>query len=712
MHSSFKRRPPNNVNNLRLPGIPADKLPQRNETLLGHSEERKHRPSPPQQAKPVNDILLPSDVPVQPKGSATKAALERRFERDCLRRTILKFSPFDVFRECLSIFAKHPEKYGPLFKLLQDEHRRLMQAQLITDNRVMNVPGSLWGSLTGAHSEYQHEKDSQHQKQLILTELQRHKDEAKLQAERCATALQERDTLVAKTVEMQATLAEATMTSQTAEREMAKVKIEMDKVQGRNMQFQTVFDAYTDADEKQAQRHLELLRKVEDLTEINQVRAAEHTSLTAEHESCIQQREDFRKRENTLEQRIAELELIHQTLQAENRSLQEKVDGDPGFIANVSAPDHEDDRLVDSFFGKGTSSTVPKYLRWHGKVLNKKIRKAEIEKIISDVWMTKSRAVAEKGAISLADYFSAYLEERYEDPYQRMEFSYSVIYGAERYKADSDCELFLAVLRSEVPEEVYFDQLQMLADFKKCFEENDIEVNGTITQTLPVTVIKKTFHQVIPALSSWRYQALCKALKKTIPSGGLINYKALFLSDKDGDQTPLMEELRDGHLHAIQAYIADICEEVHREAVDECVTWRDIREAMNRLDPSIGEANLKKRLNVIAKASKYPSPDDANGTEKMLIAFADFKASFEKVFVKRVGQDPTGGDLRWAPRTTSTFDEMNYAPDVDIEGVTVRRGRSIQSSISTEDFSQQRKRSSQRQGLIRSRSRSDVSVSN
>lgn len=42
-----------------------------------------------------------------------------------------------------------------------------------------------------------------------------------------------------------------------------------------------------------------------------------------------------------------------------------------------------------------------------------------------------------------------------------MQTGYNLLYGCWKYSWDADCELFLKILRGEVKEEVYVEQIQL-----------------------------------------------------------------------------------------------------------------------------------------------------------------------------------------------------------------------------------------------------------
>eukprot|EP00662_Eupelagonemidae_sp_cell21_P004762 gene4762-62100_t len=56
----------------------------------------------------------------------------------------------------------------------------------------------------------------------------------------------------------------------------------------------------------------------------------------------------------------------------------------------------------------GHGRHVAEYLRWHGKLRNRKIRKGELERLINNVWKEKARHEEQKAPIAMADFFHLY----------------------------------------------------------------------------------------------------------------------------------------------------------------------------------------------------------------------------------------------------------------------------------------------------------------
>eukprot|EP01062_Namystynia_karyoxenos_P070957 TRINITY_DN66371_c0_g1_i1.p1 TRINITY_DN66371_c0_g1~~TRINITY_DN66371_c0_g1_i1.p1 ORF type:complete len:950 (+),score=244.47 TRINITY_DN66371_c0_g1_i1:304-2850(+) len=335
---------------------------------------------------------------------------------------------------------------------------------------------------------------------------------------------------------------------------------------------------------------------------------------------------------------------------------------------------------VGYFIGRGTGKHIPEYLRYHGKVRNRKIRKGELERLINTLWREKARYEEKMAAkVPLGNYFSIYLKQLHgNDVAVCAEHAYSIMDAAERYKADADCELFLTILKGEVPEEVYHDQMDLIQNIRVMLEAADEAAHGARTGQLTHTLVKGVLPKAIPELTPWRFQALSDALKQDYP-GSAVPYAQLFVSDKDGNQGQFAEELRDQHLHMAQAYVADVCGEaaLHCDEDGE-ISWDDIRAAWLRIDPAQLE-HLEGICKQLAKAMDVPKPPARTQAELLsphkvneptelshFVPFQKFQSAFSSVFVKRRGPDPTGGDRRWNPLEASA-EEGDSEPEPDDE---------------------------------------------
>jgi hypothetical protein len=110
----------------------------------------------------------------------------------------------------------------------------------------------------------------------------------------------------------------------------------------------------------------------------------------------------------------------------------------------------------------GTGAEVPKYLRFQGKVRNRRMAKRDAEKAVRDIWAMKAQHDLGKKPeerIDMQEFFYAFCLKKF-GAFQNMiaEWSYNVLAVLEGNRHDSDCDTFLKVLHGELSEDVYHDQ--------------------------------------------------------------------------------------------------------------------------------------------------------------------------------------------------------------------------------------------------------------
>jgi len=110
----------------------------------------------------------------------------------------------------------------------------------------------------------------------------------------------------------------------------------------------------------------------------------------------------------------------------------------------------------------GTGAEVPKYLRFQGKVRNRRMAKRDAEKAVRDIWAMKAQHDMGKKPeerIHMQDFFYMFCLKKF-GAFQNMiaEWSYNVLAVLNGNRHDSDCDTFLKVLHGELSEDVYHDQ--------------------------------------------------------------------------------------------------------------------------------------------------------------------------------------------------------------------------------------------------------------
>eukprot|EP00741_Cyanophora_paradoxa_P008132 tig00001264_g7869.t1 len=242
--------------------------------------------------------------------------------------------------------------------------------------------------------------------------------------------------------------------------------------------------------------------------------------------------------------------------------------------------------------GLGTGATVPRYLRWAGKVRNRKLSKRDTEALVRDCWSSKfvyDRSVrAAKGAQTpMADYFYIYLQKRFGIQAMIAEYGYSVVDALQRYSYDADVDLFRRVLAGELSEEVYADQLDMMERLRQmCIKLDRNQSGGKETGVVAKRTLVASLRKFFPLKADPDFRALLRALDGEQPGNEVVHYK-LFQEDRNYNQGPFMELLRAQYIRDVQAYTAEVEAAIlalPRDGEGK-VTVAALREAMSALDP-------------------------------------------------------------------------------------------------------------------------------
>ena len=116
------------------------------------------------------------------------------------------------------------------------------------------------------------------------------------------------------------------------------------------------------------------------------------------------------------------------------------------------------------FVGRGIDPEIPKFLRFNGRVRNRHMSKADIERIVKIVWIRKEQS---RNKDHLSDFFHTYLQDEF-GPSQTViaEQAYNIVHALERYSHDADCDMFLKILMGDLPEQSFVDQQLLLQQLK------------------------------------------------------------------------------------------------------------------------------------------------------------------------------------------------------------------------------------------------------
>eukprot|EP01012_Entosiphon_sulcatum_P041548 TRINITY_DN55404_c0_g1_i1.p1 TRINITY_DN55404_c0_g1~~TRINITY_DN55404_c0_g1_i1.p1 ORF type:complete len:793 (+),score=137.75 TRINITY_DN55404_c0_g1_i1:22-2379(+) len=311
-----------------------------------------------------------------------------------------------------------------------------------------------------------------------------------------------------------------------------------------------------------------------------------------------------------------------------------------------------------SFVGLGLRESIPPYLRFHGKLKNLNIQKGVLENRISEIWVTRYDSLSAKPVLpsgkplaflhgevkskrnvshddptleidynnvvitrrredpAFAEFFTKYVGKQTNGHKEMFELSYSIVDACERFQADADVELFLRVLRDEIPEDTFYDQMCMIQKLKDMFARS-ADKSGVIAVFSVVALLGRFFPCKSEEHHSLMLMALIQDLEfnpalvvanQTSPTAAErpppletrtgsfcisedllekeMRYQHLFRSDAQGNQGHFMECIRGQHLEEVISYQVDIQDAICELANGATrVSLRAVRAKLQALDP-------------------------------------------------------------------------------------------------------------------------------
>lgn len=91
--------------------------------------------------------------------------------------------------------------------------------------------------------------------------------------------------------------------------------------------------------------------------------------------------------------------------------------------------------------------------------------KRETEKMLKEIWKEKVVEMQAGKHTDLAEFIFQHLQKRVGIVSTVIEMGTNLLYSAWRYSFDADCSLFLKVLKGDIHEDVYLQQVELQVIF-------------------------------------------------------------------------------------------------------------------------------------------------------------------------------------------------------------------------------------------------------
>ncbi|XP_077993673.1 translin-associated factor X-interacting protein 1-like [Glandiceps talaboti] len=273
----------------------------------------------------------------------------------------------------------------------------------------------------------------------------------------------------------------------------------------------------------------------------------------------------------------------------------------------------------DLFEGRGLGEDVPKYLRFEGKVKNRKLGKRDVALLIKDVWREKITYDSEKNEgkrSKMQDFLYDYLLRRFGMEEMVIEWGYNLLDAVQRFESDDRIGLFHGILTGQIDEEIYHSQMQTLAKLIQALTKADAEAGnqGTLSKADFEKVLTEFFHlkseETVAGLVTTATEEL-----KLEEGSETINYQDLFTEDDEGRSGPFINKIREQDKEERLQYIDDIEKELGGK---EEIKMQELRIAVSIIDPLIEKNPLLSLLGCAFNVDK-DKLDQAEPTEVNII---------------------------------------------------------------------------------------------
>jgi hypothetical protein len=220
-----------------------------------------------------------------------------------------------------------------------------------------------------------------------------------------------------------------------------------------------------------------------------------------------------------------------------------------------------------------------------------KIGKAEAEEMLQQIWNSKQTFDAQNGGRSeMFSFVHHYFKTRFVTDAATREWHYSFLACLDRYSHDADFRLFRAILLCKMPEDVYWDEVELLARLKNFMGQVDEAFNGKSRSGLvPRQLLQQSLAELWPNKSDEQLERLGVALRKDMGSATFVQVNSLWDQTDDGLQTNFIEEVRRQYLQELQHYRDEVYSSIRDletiENQGNVNAWQ-VKEKIQKVDPA------------------------------------------------------------------------------------------------------------------------------
>eukprot|EP00842_Homolaphlyctis_polyrhiza_P003766 jgi/Hompol1/4390/HPOL_003626-RA len=262
------------------------------------------------------------------------------------------------------------------------------------------------------------------------------------------------------------------------------------------------------------------------------------------------------------------------------------------FGETSSAKHSEGDQEPHYFVGYGLGTQVPKFLRYKGKIPNRKLTKRNCLQLIRDTWEAKAlfdAAPKNKGKrTKLPDFLFMYLKKRFGSQAVIAEWGYNLMDACKKHGFQSlDCQLFYEILNDEVDEEVHHRIQMGLERLKSMFYRLDLQLHdGKARGFVPRNEVSAALKRFWPQKTDVQQEMLANP-------GSMVTYRWLFESEGD---SVFLDVVREQENEERAAYIQGLEKQFEELSNDRVVSVNDVARILAQFDPDKRKKDLDEYL--------------------------------------------------------------------------------------------------------------------
>ena len=303
-----------------------------------------------------------------------------------------------------------------------------------------------------------------------------------------------------------------------------------------------------------------------------------------------------------------EIKSVGAILEAQEKAAKKKEMAVDGMVATVT------DRVQTEwahFDGLGEDEIVPPFLRITGKVQNlfftRKDVGAFINLVMNDARKRKMGKTGPGGVnlavesgvgsfsggdshLAFSTYFYQYMIERLRHQFKVAEVSYNLIEGCRKYRQESDCRLFLAILDGVLSEDAWYDMVDTSQDLLETMLSREAKSVNVVEgkRRLTMEEFMRTIRSMYPQKNSNALSRIVRALQLENKSHRFVlHLRGLLSEHKDGTRSMLCELLRSQYISEtleFQEYVVECVNSLRKNHKDSNTVIGRLRVALEKAD--------------------------------------------------------------------------------------------------------------------------------